>query len=179
MDKTTNRINNFFKKDFKKKFITFISIPFMFSALFLADYFFFPEFNKTEKISQVSTIEVSGHHKFSSSNTTTKIGFNYITENNYKFSTTQEKRIIASEIKLKISPIYKTVKTVEIENKRIKLSSGLNGISGILFIICNSSTLISICYTLLTNKITENARLNLIFSNAFIFILWIIIIKIF
>jgi len=104
-----------------------------------------------------------------------KIGYTYITEQDFKFST-QEKNIGLSEIHVTSSPIFNTVKSVVLKNKQVAISSGFNGISKVILIVCNFTIIISIIYLNSIKKITENARLNLVFLNFFMFLLWLFII---
>jgi len=166
------KIDNFFAKDFKKRFITIISIPLLLSIFFLVDFFLLPEINKTESIAQIQIIQIPKSAGGTSVRTSHNAGYKYITDNNYKFSTSNRRAIESSKIDLSISPVFNTVKTVIIENKKINIESGFNGIQGKLLILCNGIIIISIFCALLIKNITEHSRQNLIFLNIFFFLIW-------
>lgn len=71
-----------------------------------------------------------------------------------------------------ISPMFNIVKTVESQHKKVKIESGFNGINKFLLIFSNAIILISLCYTFIAKEIAENARLNLIYFNIIMFLLW-------
>lgn len=173
INRVSGKISSLFKKDFKKRFIFFLSIPLLISVLFLVDFFLLPEVNKNDSISYISTIKVPQSAGGTSFRTNRDSGYKYTTEANLKFSTLKL-RIKSPEIKLRVTPVFSTVKTViTSENKKIDLASGFSGLNKLLFISFNSILIISVFYVLLIKKITENARLNLIFLNIFILAIWI------
>ncbi|CAM4120340.1 hypothetical protein [Zobellia nedashkovskayae] len=173
MNETVEKFSLFFKKDFKKKFICFFTIPFLASVIFLVDFFLLPETNTSDIITHISIIKIPSNVGGTSVRVCKVSGYRYITETNLKFSTLNT-RIKSSEIKLRVTPLFKTVKAVSSTSKqKIVLASGFSGLNQVLFVLCNGFILVSIIYILLTKHITENARLNLLFSNTFILAVWI------
>ena len=172
MDKVLEKITTFFKKDFKKKFILFFSVPLFASAIFLTDFFFLPEINQTDSISSIMAIKISQSEGGTSMRKRKVRGYRYTTKTNFKFSTLK-KRKIESDVELTVTPLFKVVKSVTVDSKKVSLESGFNGLNKLLLICCNSIILLSIFYMILTKKISENARLNLIFLNAFILAVWL------
>lgn len=170
MHDVTSKIDGFFKSDFNRKFIICISIPFISSLIYLTDVLLLPELKITENISQISSITVTKRNAFGYSSTK-KVGYKYNTVNNYKFATLK-RYLRVPEVTLTISPVFNIVKAVESQHKKVKIESGFSGINKFIFIICNIIILISLCYTLVTKKITENARMNLIYFNIIMFLLW-------
>lgn len=166
------KIDNFFAKDFKKRFITIISIPLLLSAFFLVDFFLLYGISKTDSIAQIQIIQIPKSAGGTSVRTSHNAGYKYITDNDYKFSTSNRRAIESYKIDLSISPVFNTVKTVMIENKKIDIESGLNGIKRIMLVLCNSIIIISIFCALLIKNITERSRQNLIFLNIFFFLIW-------
>ena len=176
MVELTNRVFHFFEKDFKKRFICFVSIPLILTALFYLDCNYMPTLKINDRISSISLIKVSQSAGGTSSFKSKIVGYKYTTENNNNFSS-MSRRIEEPDIVLEISPVFKSVKKVIIANgKEIEISSGLSGISLVLSISCNLSVLLSIGYILLTKEITRNAKLNLVFLNIFMFLIWITVI---
>jgi len=172
--KLTNRIDSWFKKDFKKKFIGFLAFPFLLSFIFFFDYYILPGSLQNERLVDFQTITMSQNVGGTSVRNQRVIGYRYFTENDIQFST-MKKRIKSPEVEISLSPLFKTVKSVMADDKAVKIETGINGINGLLFIVCNSSIFIAVCYTLLAKKISENARLNLIYLHLFIFVLWVIV----
>ncbi|SIS47065.1 hypothetical protein SAMN05421766_10289 [Zobellia uliginosa] len=172
MNEAVDRFSLFFKKDFKKKFLIFVSIPLLASAVFLVDFFLLPESSTTDSISSISIVTLPQSTGGTSVRSSRPSGYRYTTKTNLKFATSKT-RIKSPEIQLTVSPIFKTVKTVSTPKKKIDIASGFSGLNQVLLILCNGSIIISILYTLLTKHITENARLNLLFSNLFLLAIWI------
>lgn len=175
MHDLTSKIDRFFKTSFKRKFIFIITIPLLLSCAFLTDILLLPEFKTTDKISRISTITVTKRDAFGYSSSQKKAGYSYSTIGNYKFSTLK-RRLRTPEVTMTISPVFNVVKTVKSQEKRVKIESGFNGINKFMFIFCNTVVVISLCYTFLTKNISENARLNLIYFNIIIYLLWIYLI---
>ena len=171
MHDVTSKIDGFFKSDFNRKFIICISIPFISSLIYLTDILLLPEFNTTEQISHISAITVTQRDAFGYSSSQRKVGYNYSTTNNFKFSTLK-KYLRAPEVTMTISPMFNIVKTVESQHKKVKIESGFNGINKFLLIFSNAIILISLCYTFIAKEIAENACLNLIYFNIIMFLLW-------
>lgn len=168
----TNIIDAFFAKNFKKKFISIISLPLLLTTFFLTDFFLLPEIVETDRISQIYSINIpksAGGTRVRSSH---KAGYKYVTNKNYKFSTLSHSMINSPKINITLSPILKTVKTVMIKDIRIDLASGFNGINAVMILFCNFVIIISISYVLFVNNITEHARLSLTYSNLFFFVIW-------
>ena len=166
------KIDVFIAKDFKKRFISIISIPLLLSTFFLVDFYLLPEISKTDSISQYQIINIPKSAGGTSARTSHKVGYKYLTNNNYKFSTSSKRAITSHEIDLTISPVFNTVKTVMIENKKTSIESGFNGVKGVLLVLCNGVIIISIFCALMINRITEHSRQNLIFVNIFFFLIW-------
>ncbi len=173
INEVSGKINLFFKKDFKKKFTIFLLKPILITILFLADFFLLPEVTINDSISYVSFIKTPQTSQDNSVRANKSIGYKYTTATDLKFSTIETK-IESPKIKLTVSPLFKTVKTViTSENIKVDLASGFNGFNKLLLILFNGVILISIVYVNIAKKITENARLNLIFFNLFIIAVWI------
>lgn len=169
----SGKISLFFKKDFKKKFTIFLLKPILITALFLVDFFLLPETIVNDSISYVSFINTPQTSQDNSVRANKSIGYKYTTARDLKFSTIETK-IESRNIKLTVSPLFKTVKTVITPNNiSVALASGFNGFNKFLLILFNSIMLVSIVYVNLAKEITENARLNLIFFNLFIITVWI------
>jgi len=100
MDKTTSKFSAFFEKNFRKKFILFVSVPVLMSILFCVDYFVLQELNVIDTVSRIGkmTHTVGGEHLEMEG---ARLGYRYNTENNHTFSTIKKHRV-PSEIKLKI-----------------------------------------------------------------------------
>ena len=144
----------------------------MLCSVYLIDYKILPSHQITERIEYYKVITIPQSVGGTSSRKNNKKGYKYITASNYKFSTLKSK-INDSSITIKVTPLFKTVKSVKTKKRQYNIQSGLNGISGIMTIGVFFTMLVSILYTLLKKKISENARLNLIYSNIFNYILWI------
>jgi len=172
MSVVIDRISLFFKKDFKKKFVIFITIPLASSVIFLADFFLLPEIHKTDVITKIGIVKIPQNVGGTSVRTTRNSGYRYTTATNLKFATPTT-RIKSPEIQVTITPLFKTVKAVSTTKKKINLASGFNGLNKVLMLLCNIGMVSSILYVLLTKEITENARLNLLFLNMCTLAVWI------
>ncbi|WP_024481119.1 hypothetical protein [Cellulophaga baltica] len=170
MDGFADWINGFIKTNFKRKFLLLIAVPFLLSSLFIIDFLLLPEHHQTESLRNSEWIFLP-NHSIASKERSKHMGYNYTTENDYKFSTLRTK-IESSYIEITSSPIFKTVKTVTVEGKEIAIQSGLNGVLGVLMISGNLILLISGSYVLLKQDISQNARLNLSFLSLFLFAIW-------
>lgn len=175
MVEALNKISVFFKKDFKKKFIVFVSIPLLLSTLLSIDCFLLPSYKETDHISQVYYITISNSGVGRASRSSQTVGHKYLTQKGYSFST-EKGRVIETEITLHISPIFKLVKKVTAKNRKIRVNSGMQGINLVFLIGCMLTVITSLIYIFIMKEISKNARLNLIFVNLFIFILWTIVI---
>ena len=175
MIELSNKIFLFFDKDFKKRVIIFLAIPLLISVLYYIDFCFLKEINIKDRISYIELITVSASAGGTSVRENKRVGYKYHTIKGYHFST-ERKRLENHEVHLKITPIFNTVKVVITPNQRIKISSGFNGANQILLIVCNIMILVSISYLLIVDEITQNARLNLIFSNLFMFLIWLYVV---
>jgi hypothetical protein len=167
-----NQIDAFFAKDFKRRFIPIIAIPLIISIVFLVDFFLLSERNETDSIVYTQAITLSKSAGGTSAQTSHIAGYKYSTFNNYSFLTSRRTPFKSNKIELTISPIFKTVKSVEMDNKKIKIASGFSGINAVLLILCNTVIIISMLYTLATKKFTEHRRHNLIFVNVFLLLIW-------
>ncbi len=166
-------INNYFKKDFKRQFILYSILPLSLSLIFLFDFLILPEINKSDSISQLSIIKTSQNFNGRSYGSQRDVGYRYFTKNDYTFSSLED-RIQNPKIQLTLSPLFKTVKTVTAVNDRnINLASGFNGLNKLMLLTTNFVILISILYLSIKKEITENARLNIIFLNLLLLIVWI------
>lgn len=172
MIKLTQYIDLFFSSKFKKKFTAVISIPLIITSLYLVDFYLLPELKETDNIEKIYTITAPQSVVGTSARRNKKIGKKYVTENGFNFSISNKSSIGFNRVDLAISPIFKRVKKVSLKNKQIRISSGMNGMSKYIFIICYSIIIGSICYILFSKNITENAKLNLIYFNVFMFCLW-------
>jgi len=164
--KLIESFSNYFKRDFKKQFFAYSIVPVLLSLIFLFDFFLLPEVNETDTVSQFKVLKAGE----------AITGYKYITKNSFKFSTTDYK-IKKNNIRLTISPIFKTVKSITVNNKNIELESGFNGISKMMLITTNFVIVFCIIYLFITKKITENARLNILFLNLLLLILWVYIMR--
>ena len=175
MNQITNWTSNFFKRNFKKKFLLFIAVPFLVSTAYITDFLLLPEIKKTEKISAFVLITLPQSAGGTSVQRPKNMGFKYITSNGFKFSTMRT-RIENPDLEIYVTPLFQTVKRVFSEKKKIQIESGLNGVNGLLMISGNLIMLIAIGYVLFVKAISENARLNLIFLHVCLFGLWIVVI---
>ena len=171
MNNVANGISRFFKRDFKKRFLTLMSFPLFFCCLFFLDYTLLPEYKTTDRI--VSVYTISSYSTNQSNGTRTRSGsYQYVTENDFVFFTEGIKRIQTPEIEIAITPLFDTVKSVIVDTREVEFNLGLYGIERILLLAVFISILISFAYIFLKKTISENARLNLIYFNIFIFIIW-------
>lgn len=171
IQKLTNGIARFFKRDFKKRFLTIMSFPLFFCSLYLMDCTVFPDYKTKDKIVSIFDITQSSTNAYGV-RTTRVIGYKYVTEKDFVFSTEKKKKIRAPEIEIVVTPVFDVVKSVKTGTKNIQLNSGFYGIDGVLLMAVFISLLISFAYTLLKKEISENAKLNMIYFNIFIFIIW-------
>ncbi|OWW25452.1 hypothetical protein B4Q04_07485 [Zobellia sp. OII3] len=167
----TRKVNLFFKKRFKTKFLLLVSGPLLASLVFLTDYFILPERQITDVLAYGENVRIPQSAGGTSVRTSKSLGYKYITATNLKFSTLGTP-IRSSEVTLTVTPLLKTVKTVDTSKKTVPLASGFNGLNQVLLVLCNSVILISILYVFLSKTITENARLNLVFCNMFLLAIW-------
>ncbi len=172
MNKITDSIHTFFKKDFKKRFLIFISIPFLLSSLYLIDQTLIKDTIIMDTIISIKPIYINQSAGGTPVVESKKRGYKYETINNYRFSTLKYK-INESQIQIVTSRIFKTVKTVKTKKGDHEIQSGLNGVNGILIIACFISMLFTIIYLFLRKNISNNSQLNLIFLNIFLITIWI------
>ena len=176
MNKVLKRIDVWFKKEFKKRFLLFVSLPLVISTLFVLDFIILPGETRTEYIVEVYEISINQTDALGYSRSPREKGYYYVTTNNYTFST-MERWIREDRIDITITPLFNSVNAVWLDNNRkVDLQTGFNGINGVMLIFCSLGLLISVIYVLLVKKISENARLNLKYFNGFIIVLWGIII---
>jgi len=166
-----HNIDHFFKNKFKKKFIYATSSILLLSFLFLMDIYILPGSTKTDVVYSFRKITQQTGNSWNRSKRT--VGYKYTTENEHQFSTSRRGLLKSPKITMEISPITKTVKSVQLNGKPIKLTSGVNGANMVLLISCNLIILISISYITLVKNLSENSRLNLIYLNLFVFSVWI------
>jgi hypothetical protein len=138
------------------------------------DAFLLPAHKTTDTIRSVRKITMVKQDAFGVSHRRT-VGYKYITEKGSTFSTEKKKKIRDSQIQIAVSPLFDTVKSVKAGSKNIQLQSGLYGIDGVLLMAIFISILISFVYLWLKKTPSENAKLNLIYWNMFLFIVWSII----
>lgn len=169
--KVTNSITRFFKRDFKKRFFVIMSFPLLFCTLHLVDFSILPAYKINDTIQSKIKITYSSTNDYGETRYTT-VGYKYITENSYAFST-KKANLLGLKVHLKVSPLFKTVKSATLGTKDIKLQSGPHGVDGFLLMGIFLSILISFAYLLLKKVLTENAKLNLIYWNLFLFIIWL------
>ena len=155
--------------------LIFLSIPLLLSAVYSIDFYFLKPIKINDRILYIELITVSASAGGTSAHENKRVGYKYQTKKGYQFST-ERKRLQDIEVNLKITPVFKTVKTVITSNERIKISSGFNGANLVLFIVCNIMILASISYLLFVSDLSQNAKLNLIFSNLFMFLIWLYIV---
>ena len=171
MQKLTNSINQFFKKDFKKRFLICASIPFLLSLIYVIDGSLLPEKTVTDQIIKRKKISMSQSQEFIGRERRS-VGYQYFTEKKYTFSALKESKVRHNEIQMTISPLFNTVKTVKSGSKTIQVQSGLYGMNGVLIMAILISILFCTFYILIKKVISENARLNIIFFNILLFIIW-------
>jgi hypothetical protein len=174
MKNVFNKIDHFFKMNFKKKFVLFLSIPLLLSTVYCIDYFILPEIEKTDRITRVASLTMARNQGGAFGSTRREIGYRYTTEGNFEF-TTYRVNIKTSKVKIKATPLLKNVKEVEANTKKISLQSGFSGLKAGMMLGYNAIALLSVLYILLTKRISENARLNLIFMHVFIFLVWLFV----
>lgn len=155
--------------------LIFLSIPLLLSAAYYIDFYFLKPIEINDRILDIELITVSSSAGGTSVRKNRRVGCKYQTEKGYQFST-ERKRLQDIEVNLKITPVFKTVKTVITSNERIKISSGFNGANLVLFVVCNIMILASISYLFIVSDLSQNAKLNLIFSNLFMFLIWLYIV---
>ncbi len=162
----------FFRKKFKKKFIIIASVPVCLSLLYLIEITLIPGFEVNDQITGIRKITISSNN--GAYRTSRNMGYRHYTEKEYKFSTLS-KRIGFKNVEMTVSPITQTVKRVSINGSPVKISSGFKGTNKVLLIIVNCVLILSIAYALLIRQISDNARLNLIFLNLFLLMVWLYI----
>ncbi len=176
MNEVLKRIDDWFKKEFKKKFLLFVSLPLVISTLFVIDFIILPGETRTEYIVEVYDISIAQRDAFGYTSSARQKGYYYVTTNDYSFST-MERRIRNERIDITITPLFNSVNAVLLDNNRkVDLQTGFNGINGVMLIFCSLGLFISVIYVLSVKTISENARLNLKYFNGFIVVLWGIII---
>ena len=84
-----------------------------------------PEINKTDRISNIQKIVVPKSNGFRTSSYHAA-GFKYKTDKNYKFSTSSDKALRDEYVRLTVSPLFKSVKTVKANKGLIDFASGCN-----------------------------------------------------
>ena len=155
--------------------LIFLSIPLLLSAVYYIDFYLLKPIEINDRILAIELITVSASAGGTSARENKRVGYKYHTESGCHFST-ERKRLQDIEVDLKITPIFKTVKTVITSSERIKITSGFNGANLVLFVVCNIMILASISYLLIVSDLSQNAKLNLIFSNLFMLLIWLYIV---
>jgi len=171
MQKLTNSINQFFKKDFKKRFLICASIPFLLSLIYVVDGSLLPERTITDQVAYRKKISMSQSQEFMG-RVRRAIGYQYFTKKGHQFSVLKESKVRHNEIEITVSPLFNTVKTVKSGRKNIQVQSGLYGMNGVLIMAILISILFCTFYILIKKVISENARLNIIFFNIILFVVW-------
>ncbi|GAB1308063.1 hypothetical protein KH5_07460 [Urechidicola sp. KH5] len=171
MEKTANAITAFFDVNFKKKFLLSISIPFLISLIYFIDISILPARTFDDEIVETNNISHSSSAGGTSMRQEKKVGKDFTTQKGYHFSTLKAAPLPGG-IRIEITPIFKTVKSVHKGKRKLDVQSGLEGINGLLLIGFLISSTISICYTLLKKSISEDARLNLIYINILLICVW-------
>ncbi|RZS93382.1 hypothetical protein [Aquimarina brevivitae] len=171
MHNLPHRINLFFKKDFRRRFILAIIVPLVLSIVYLVDFYALSGHTIITTISYSTPITVSQNVSGTSARKPRTIGHRYYTTSGHQFTIT-DYNLKSEKISLTISPLYKSVKMVISEGKTTRIASGLSGVSGFLFVICNVVMLVSLGYIYLVKTISDNARLNIIYLHVFLFFVW-------
>lgn len=157
----------FFKTDFQKKFFACAAIPFFISLIYVIDGSLLPHRTvKDQVVYRFKMKRTSGYYGES----TSTVCYKYKTQKNYQFSTL--KTIGFKEVEMTLSPLFNTVKTVKSGKKLIQVQSGIYGVNGVLIFAILISMIICALYIVLKKKISENARLNIVFFNFILLLIW-------
>ena len=143
LPEAAKRIDRWFQKDFRKRFVLCASIPLVLSLIYGIDFFVLMGTLQTERLIGFTPITIS-HSGGTAAGKQKVVGYQYVTENGIEFST-MKKKIKVPVVEVSLSPIFKTVKSVLAGDEGVEIESGINGISGLFFMICNSSIFIGIC----------------------------------
>lgn len=85
MHQLTNSITNFFKKDFKKRFLITVSFPFLLGTIYFLDYLALPEITVNDQVVAVNNIHLSTTEAISGMRKRRKVAKQFITEKKLQF----------------------------------------------------------------------------------------------